>query len=333
MNLDASAAAVETAWKDYWAKRENAAADSPDSPDAPDASEQPVPDPKPEAQNPDEPIEVTLEAQELPAKVTFEAVRQVDGLLAAYSTTYGGIANRLHNVELAASRINGVMVRPGEVFSYNTVVGPRTRRAGFLEAPEIVRGRHQMGVGGGVCQVSSTLYNAVLRANLKVVQRAHHAFPIGYVPHGCDATVAYGAIDFQFQNDTDIPIYITATTNRSRRRLTFRIFGKTVPGREVSIQTGNISSYPYTTITRTDSSLPAGRRIVEARGHSGLRVTVTRVIKENGEVVRREVVSRDHYRAVPAIVVVGTGARPSPTTSPPPADTTAPAAPAGTPEE
>ena len=153
-------------------------------------------------------FDVELLAKSTPALVTYEDIKQINGVLGAKETDIGGTSNRHSNVALAASRINGTVLRPGETFSYNKTVGPRSVECGFKEAPEIVKGVLKPGVGGGVCQVSSTLFNAVLRSNLKIVDRSHHAFPVHYVSPGLDATVVDGDIDFRFQNDTASPVYI-----------------------------------------------------------------------------------------------------------------------------
>ncbi len=251
------------------------------------------------------PIPVELSANETPASVTYEDIKQINGVLGRMQTDIGGTANRHSNVALAASRINGTLLRPGEVFSYNKTVGPRSLECGFKNAPEIVKGVLKPGVGGGVCQVSTTLFNAVLLSNLKIVDRSHHAFPVHYVPAGRDATVVDGDMDFKFQNSTDAPVYIYGKGRNGS--LNFRIYGKKTPGREVSLVLGKRSESGFGTETEHDSSLPAGHTEVKAPGHPRIDVTWYRVVKENGQEVKREPIST-HYRAIPSVVLVGTGA-------------------------
>jgi vancomycin resistance protein YoaR len=167
-----------------------------------------------------------------------------------------------------------------------------------------VHGELVPGIGGGICQVSSTLYNAVLRSDLKIVRRSHHAFPVHYLPAGRDATVVDGAIDFQFQNSTGAPIYIIGSAHGGR--LAFTLLGKRIPGQEVRIELANHTIQPASTETRSDPTLPAGRRVVKTPGHRGHRVTVYRVVKVNGQLVKRELISRDRYRPFPTVVLVGT---------------------------
>src|SRR5439155_24386156 len=137
--------------------------------------------------------------------------------LATYSTALGGSSsNRRHNIRVACQAIDGTVLLPGDVFSYNNVVGPRSERAGFRTAPVIIRGELVPGTGGGICQVSSTLYNAALLADLKIVRRSHHQFPVHYVPPGRDATVAYGSLDLRFANSLSEPIALDVKSSGSR---------------------------------------------------------------------------------------------------------------------
>ena len=250
-----------------------------------------------------QPIEVELTAKATPASITYEDIRQINGLLGMKQTDIGGTANRHSNVALAASRINGTLLRPGEVFSYNKTVGPRSLECGFKTAPEIVRGVLKPGVGGGVCQVSTTLFNSVLLSNLKIVDRSHHAFPVHYVPQGLDATVVDGDIDFKFMNSTDAPVYIYGRGHNGS--LTFRIYGKKTPGREVTLTRGKFVQGDFGTETEHDPSLPAGHTEVKVPGHPRIDVTWYRMVKENGQEVKREPITT-HYRAIPSVVIVGT---------------------------
>ena len=249
------------------------------------------------------PIDVELTARATPASVTYEDVKQINGVLGKMQTDIGGTSNRHSNVALAASRINGTLLRPGEVFSYNKIVGPRTLECGFKTAPEIVKGVLKPGVGGGICQVSSTLYNAALLSNMKIVERSHHAFPVHYLPAGRDATVVDGDLDFKFTNSTDAPIYIYGKGQNGS--LNFRIYGKKTPGREVALVLGKRSEGDFGSETERDSSMPAGHTEVKVQGHPRIDVTWYRVVKENGQEVKRDPIVT-HYRAIPSVVLVGT---------------------------
>jgi len=249
----------------------------------------------------------------VPANITYADIKQINGIIGRWTTDIGGTAQRHSNVGLAAKHINGTVLRPGEIFSYNKIVGPRDKESGFKEAPEIVHGVLQPGIGGGVCQVSSTLYNAVLRANLKIISRSHHAFPVHYVSEGLDATVVDDSIDFQFQNDTDAPIYIYGLGQDGELR--FRIFGKQVPGRTVELVRQKIKRGDYPTETENDPTLPAGRHNVKSEGHPDIQVSWFRIVKDNGVEVKRETLST-HYHAIPEVVCVGTGVTSTPAKRP-----------------
>jgi hypothetical protein len=238
-------------------------------------------------------------------ELTAADLEQIDGRIAEFSTHYTGIANRRSNIVLATHKIDGTLLKAGETFSYNKVVGPRSSSAGFKAAPQYVNGKHVMGEGGGICQVSSTLFNAALMGALKIVQRQNHSMPVGYLHHGRDATASYGSIDMQFQNDTPAPIYIRAST--SGGVVHFTLWGKKTPGREVTMIKGREVNVGSPVRTHSDSSLSAGRRVVEQSGSPGINVTWTRLIKENGQVVKRETFA-SHYTAFPTIVAVGTRA-------------------------
>lgn len=252
---------------------------------------------------------------DLPLRSLLPRVTKEDGIgieaeIASFSTHYKERGNRKRNLQLACSMMNGYILKPGDVFSYNEVVGPREAEFGFRMAPVIVRGRMEPGLGGGVCQVSTTLYNAALRAGLGIVSRSHHAFPVHYVEPGLDATVVYGSIDLKIRNTTDHAVAIVA--DGANQKVTVRIFGSPRPGETVSIERTGISSWAPPVKTINDPSLPAGKRVVRDSGRAGHRVTVWRVYRQNGRVVRRELVSRDVYRAFPRIVAVGTRAASAP---------------------
>jgi vancomycin resistance protein YoaR len=283
-----------------------------------------------------EPVELAVKVA--PPHDSSADLKGIEGEVARYQTHYGETGNRCKNIVTACSHINGTVLKPGDVFSYNKVVGPREGENGFRMAPVIVNGRLEPGMGGGVCQTSSTLYNAVLLSDLKVVERSHHAFPVHYLPAGRDATVAYGDKDFRFQNNTDAPIAVAA--DGTGGRVLMRIFGKKAPGREVKIERTNVSSWGPSVETVRDSSLPLGVRRSEKKdnGHAGHRVTVWRTVVVNGKQVKREPMSHDYYQAFPKIVHVGTrvvalrpkklDTTPHDATPAPPAPTT-PGSPAG----
>lgn len=250
------------------------------------------------------PLTVTAMTKEAKPRISEAELKPITATLSKYSTHIAGSKNRVENIRLAASSVDGVVLLPGDVFSFNDVVGPRTTRAGYKEAPVIVRGELDTGIGGGICQVSSTLYNAVLLADLEIKLRRHHAFPVHYLPAGRDATVSYGSIDFKFKNRLEHPVALDAKVVGAR--MVLQVYGHPDDKREVEVETSNLSRTRATASTVSDSRLAKGRRVVEKAARGGIRVTVSRVVKQDGELLRREVVARDYYRPIAGVTRVGT---------------------------
>lgn len=248
----------------------------------------------------------------------------VKDLLGIYTTYFNNNdINRTTNIRLAVEKINGTLLQPGEVFSYNDIVGPRDIQHGFKEAMEIVNGELVPGIGGGVCQGSSTLYNAVLFAGLQIMERTNHSKPLSYVPLGRDATVAYGALDFKFVNNSPVPVMILAEVQGNQLKM--GVFGKDTSGETVQIVVTDQREIPPGIIQRPDATLNAGEKKVEQPGSPGYEVTVLRIWQKNGKEVRREVLSRDQYLPTNTIVRVGVKPLNDALNLPPAATTMAPA--------
>ncbi len=133
---------------------------------------------------------------------------RLTSMVGSCTTVYNASVPRATNVELAASKINGTVVQPGKTFSYDKTVGPRTTANGFVEAPIYISGQHGVGIGGGICQVSSTLYTALITAGIPATERHEHSLPVAYLPEGYDATISSGAYDLKFKNTYDKPLHI-----------------------------------------------------------------------------------------------------------------------------
>lgn len=226
--------------------------------------------------------------------------------LATYSTTYDGSNyNRSTNLRLSAAKINGVVLMPGEEFSYNKTLGQRTAAAGYKPAAAYVSGKVVNEYGGGICQTSSTLYNTVLLANLEVTSRSNHCYVSSYVPISRDATVSWGTLDFKFKNNRKYPIKIRAYASNGVVKVD--ILGvKQDDDYEVAIESKAISSIKYSTQYEEDSSLEEGKEKVTQNGANGSIGEAYKVLKKNGKVVSRTLISRDRYSAKPQIIVKGT---------------------------
>ena len=227
-------------------------------------------------------------------------------LLGSFSTTYSTKnTNRSTNIRLASSKINGTVLMPGETFSYNQVVGKRTAAAGYKSAAVYSNGEVTTGIGGGICQVSSTLYNAVLYANLEIVARTNHGFNPGYVKAGRDATVSWGGPDFKFKNNREYPIKIVCSGTGGK--INFQIFGlKTANDYEVEIESNVVQTIAYKTVYQDDSSLAKEKTKVIQSGSNGCKTETYKILKKNGTVVSRTLLSKDTYNPHNKVVARGT---------------------------
>ena len=224
-------------------------------------------------------------------------------VLGEASSSVSGSSNRKSNVKLSASVCNEQILLPGEVFSYNDTTGSRTADKGYLPAPSYVGGKSTDEVGGGICQTSSTIYYAALNANLKIVERHNHMFAVGYVPDGMDATVWYGASDFQFENDTAYPIKIV--TEYQNSRLTVQIYGTKTDDLTVKMTNKELSSTPWTTIYQVDPTLPAGSTREEQSPYRGRVVEAYRNIYDGeGNLVSSTLESKNTYKKRDRIILV-----------------------------
>lgn len=250
----------------------------------------------------------TIPLKTLYPKVTTDdlGMEAFPDLLASYSTNYStSSANRSTNIALAASKINGTVLMPGEVFSFNGTVGKRTPQAGFKIAGVYANGTTSSDYGGGICQVSSTLYNAVLKANLDIVNRVNHMFTVGYVPIGLDATVSWGAPDFKFKNSRKYPIKLVAKT--SNKKLYISVYGcKEDVEYDVELISYKTGTVKYSTVYTTDSSLAKGKTKVVQAGSNGSTSVAYKVLKLNGKEVSRTLLSKDTYSPHNQIIARGT---------------------------
>ncbi len=225
--------------------------------------------------------------------------------IATFSTTFTAEdINRNHNIRLAAKAIDKTLVFSGGRFSFNEVVGKATAQRGYREAPVIVGGELVEGIGGGICQVSSTLYNTILLANLSILERRNHGLAVAYLPPGRDATISYGWIDLQFLNDRNHAVWLRTFIDDNKLTVTF--YGKKIPGHEVLILTTDLASIDAEEEIIMTAELPKGVREQLRKGQPGYQVTVWRIEKINGEEISREMLSQDSYRSVPYKYRVGT---------------------------
>lgn len=248
--------------------------------------------------------EFTIEIKQTTPKVTLKnlKINIFPDELSTFFTQYDeSNKDRTTNLNIAASKIDGTIIMPGEEFSYNKVVGARSISAGYKEAKIYQNGQVVDGLGGGICQISSTLYNAVVCANLEITERFNHQFITSYVKPGRDATVAYGSKDFKFKNTRTYPIRIDVYVNSGMAKVD--IYGiKEKDEKEISIDVETISTIPYETKYIKDSSLPPNDEKVKQRGADGIIVNAYKITKQNGSIISKELLSKDSYKPLERIV-------------------------------
>ena len=227
-------------------------------------------------------------------------------LLSSFSTRYDASNYpRTTNLKLAMGKLNGVVVGAGETFSYNKTLGKRTAEAGYREAGGYAGGRVVQTLAGGICQISSTLYDAVVYANLDIVERHNHMFLAGYVGAGKDATVVYGSLDFKFKNTRNYPIMIKTSIGNGVAKIDIYGIKETVEY-DVDIVTNVLSYTPFRVIYEDDSSLAPGQEKVVQSGMNGCRSITYKVVKDvNGNEISRTVLSSDTYDPMNKIIKRG----------------------------
>ena len=238
-------------------------------------------------------------------------------------TTYvKGTANRKHNVGLATKSCNGIVLNPGEVFSYNATLGQRTHANGYRDAAAYSNGKTVQTPGGGICQVSSTIYLAALRSDLEIVARSNHSFYTGYIPYGMDATVSWGNPDLKIRNNKEYPIRLNL--RYTNNNLTCSISGTNLTGNTVKIEYSVLGTTPYKVVEKPDPTLPAGVRKQEQNGYTGYKVVTYRCIYDkNGKLLSRNQEARSTYQARDQIIRVGPAPVTPPDEAPPSSETPA----------
>ena len=263
---------------------------------------------------------VELSTAAIPFGVTSAQMKSHMQKLGTFSTYSTNNANGNHNMRLALGRANGLAIQPGATFSFNGMTGNSTNASnGYLKAGAISGGKHIEEYGGGICQVSTTIYGAAIRSNMEIVSRSNHLWPSTYCPIGLDATVSYPYLDFKFKNPTQYPVYLVA--NMSGTKLTVTFYGYQSPDYDkieiTSKQTETVAM--PAPIYKTDSSIAVGAKKLDVTGNIGRRATAQRIFYKNGAVVKTEALPSSYYSPVAPVYLVGPAA---------PASSAAPAAPA-----
>ncbi len=241
---------------------------------------------------------IFLTPEKILADVTKTELMNSFGLISSYTTQTTSNRNRNTNIRLSAEAINGITVLPGEIFSFNGTTGERTAEKGYLPAAAISGGQSRDEIGGGVCQTSSTLFNAVARANLEILERSPHAWPSSYVEKGFDATVNWPGLDFKFRNNTDWPIFLIAAY--ADRRVSVSVYGMSL-GVDTSIDLESVTTktipQPEGTNYIINGELSPGETKKTVTGRKGYVVETWKVWKQGGKEIRRELLFTSTYKA------------------------------------
>ena len=234
-------------------------------------------------------------------------MKKITGKISDYSSSYANTGDgRVKNMQIAAETVSGTIVMPGEEFSYNELIGDTTPDKGYEKANTYVGDEIVPDYGGGICQVSTTLYRAVMRANIRSTERMNHSMIVSYSEPGLDATVANGYIDYKFVNTYDFPIYIQGYV--SGGVVNFSIYGNVeAMGNKtydlISVVNEKISPE---VVYKEDNTLEEGKEVVKSYGMTGYKATAYQVTYENGVEVNRELISNDTYLKTDTIIRKGT---------------------------
>lgn len=239
-------------------------------------------------------------------EVTRAQLETIRDLLGTFTTTCGTGGGRVQNIETGAKHINGAVLMPGEEYSANAAMEPYTYDNGFTEAGSYENGKVVQSMGGGICQVSSTLYNAVIKAELEIVERAAHSMLVSYVEPSMDAAIAGDYKDLKFKNNTDTPVYIEGYV--SGGKITFNVYGKETRSASRKVE------YVSEVVSKTDAGKKfvattdaVGTKTKATSGYTGMKAKLWKVVYENGVEVSREVFNNSSYRASEAVYNVGVG--------------------------
>ncbi|NOU95131.1 hypothetical protein GC093_18145 [Paenibacillus sp. LMG 31456] len=236
-------------------------------------------------------------------KITVRTLQsqKVERKISEFTTAFlQNAEGRIHNIRSTASSIHDLILKPGDVFDYATYIAETEQKFGFKEAPVILNGKLVPGIGGGICQVSTTLYNAVLRAGLDIVERRNHSLPVSYVPLGQDATFASGYINFKFRNST--PNYLLIRTSTDEQKITVKLFGQIPSDLTYTIESKTVQTLPSPIKYVVNPTLPNGKQEKISEGKPGYIVETFRYKMKDGVTVSQERISRDTYSAQPTVI-------------------------------
>lgn len=251
-----------------------------------------------------------LSTIEIPVEIIYptrtrELLSRINGVIAEYSTSFkGSNKERIENIIISSKALSNDIIMPGDIFSFNEMVGPREKKFGYKEANVIIKGEFTPDVGGGVCQTSTTLYNALLLADVDIIERHHHSIPVKYVNIGQDAAVAYGFLDLKFKNNFDFPIYIHSRVVGDRIHI--YIYGdRNAKDYSIKIESKIVETIEPQEEKVEDSTLAPGTKELVQQGRTGYKVHTYKHKIKNGKVVDTQLITKDFYKPRNFIYRVG----------------------------
>lgn len=248
---------------------------------------------------------VAIVSKRVPVKIKDEDISGLSDVLGQCVTQFDSESReRAENIARAVIRLEGALVKPGEIFSFNEKLSPVNEQSGFKKAPVIVDGQLVDDYGGGICQVATTIYGAVLLSGLEIIERHHHSRTVKYVPPGLDATVSEGLMDFRFRNNLGRPVYIILSGGTEDGYVRAVIAGRKEENTLYRIET-EVKTVSPGMVMKSSSHLGPGQSVVAGGGSPGFEVTVYRVSVPEGGGERRELISSDSYPPEPMVVEVG----------------------------
>ncbi|WP_027625904.1 VanW family protein [Clostridium lundense] len=238
--------------------------------------------------------------------ITEEKLRQINSIVSSFSTNFGNSPEgRVTNIQIATNTLNGILIMPGDTFSFNKLIGNTTAEKGYKEAPIIINNKLEAGIGGGLCQVSTTLYNAIIRCNIKSIERTNHSIAPAYIEPGFDATVSNKDIDYKFKNTLSYPIYIEGYTNDGK--ITFNVYSNSSFNKvKYNLVNEIYEKTDPKKVEEPDPTLPKGTIKKVQSPKPGCKVKVFLVRYENNKEVSRELISTDLYKPSDEIIKIGT---------------------------
>lgn len=264
-------------------------------------------------------IKLPLRTIEPNVTLTSLKTQGIERKIGEFATRFSGSEEgRVHNIRATAQTVHDLLLKPGETFDFAKIVRETEKQSGYRPAPVIFNGKIVPGIGGGICQVSTTLYNAALRSGLEIVERKNHSLPVAYVPLGQDATFSQGYINFKFRNNTGRHLLIRTLIESGAGEITVKLFGGMPKNFTYDVESKIVAVIQPPVKYVKNPALPPDTQKVLETGKQGCIVETFRIKKENNAVVRRELVSRDTYKAQPTVMARNSGNNEDGSDTPPP---------------